>query len=212
MIEQLVLPGMNENWGGRRRRAGRKAVMVERGGKLRRKHTSHAKRRGICKQHPLLVTMRMREGLPSLRDSRVLAVFEDAVREVCALGELRITHFCLLGNHLHLICETEDAGSFARGMSSLKVRLSRRWNRLWRLTGQAWEARAHVPVLWLPTQVRNAIRYVLNNAFKHACEARGTLIVRDDGRGPYSSGMHFDGRANLCPISISGSIVAQPGS
>lgn len=40
MIEQLVLPGMNEDWGGSRKGSGRKAVMVERGGNLRRKHTS----------------------------------------------------------------------------------------------------------------------------------------------------------------------------
>lgn len=97
-------------------------------------------------------------------------------------------------------------------MTSLKVRLSRRWNKLWCLTGQVWEARAHVQVLRAPTQVRNAIRYVLNNAFKHACEARGTLEVRDDGIDPYSSGMHFDGWANQCPIPSPDACVALPES
>lgn len=44
------------------------------------------------------MTLRMRDGLPGLRDPLELAIFEQVVREVHAIGDIRITHFCLLWN------------------------------------------------------------------------------------------------------------------
>ena len=38
---------------------------------------------------------------------------------------MQLTHFAVLGNHLHLVVEAEDSGALARGMQGLGVRLAR---------------------------------------------------------------------------------------
>jgi putative transposase len=167
--------------GGKRRGAGRKpkgpSALV-----------SHAKREPLAARHPVLVTTRLRAGLPSLRRRDAFAVLEKAFAASIAGTEehgLRLVHFSVLDTHLHFIVEARDARSLSRGMKGLLVRIARGLNRLWRRTGSAFVDRFHARTLRTPREVRNALAYVLKNAQKHGC--------RCDGIDPYSSASEFDG-------------------
>src|SRR5262249_52923105 len=114
--------------GGARKGAGRKRTH-ERPSVPHRSRPAHAQR------HPLHVTLRLVDGLPSLRDDDALRVLRDALRAGAERFGLRVIHFSAQTNHLHLLCEAQDARSLARGMKGLGVRLARALNRLWRRTG-----------------------------------------------------------------------------
>ena len=97
---------------------------------------------------------------------------EEAFRRMRGREGFRLTHYSIQGNHLHAIVEASDTDALGRGMMSLGIRFARAVNRALRRKGPVVWDRYHAKVLKTPTQVRNAIRYVLLNARRHAAQAR----------------------------------------
>jgi len=111
--------------------------------------------------------MRVRGGLPSLRGSRSFRAIAGAFRGGKERFGLRVIHFTVQGNHLHLLVEADDAVSLARGMKGLSVRMARALNRAHGLRGQVFPDRFHSRALKSPREVAYAMRYVLGNHQKH---------------------------------------------
>jgi REP element-mobilizing transposase RayT len=165
-------------WGGKRRGAGRKPKGEDAG-------VSHEKRPVLKARFPVLVTMKLRAGLRSLRADAEHAVIRAALR-AAAREDFRVAEYSVQSNHLHLVVEAQDARRLSRGMGGLAVRLARRLNGLWKRAGQVFPERFHARILESPTAVRNALVYVLGNARKHGSwRARRPDV--------YSSGPSFDG-------------------
>ena len=79
-------------------------------------------RERLSRHHPVHVTVRLRPGLPSLRRAGLLHVLEMAFarsNERVAEHGLRIVHFAILSNHVHLIVEARDARSLSRDRSGV---------------------------------------------------------------------------------------------
>ena len=171
-------------WGGYRPGSG--------GRKKKEAGVSHARRRGVKERFPVHVTVKLRRGLPSIRDTWTFGIVSEAVgaaqERAGRLGAgFRIAHYSVQVDHVHLIVEASDRLHLSRGMQGFQVRLARALNRAWGRKGRVFADRYHDHVLETPTQVRNALRYVLKNGRHHGNET---------GRGrpdPYSSGESWDG-------------------
>ena len=126
-----------------------------------------------------------------LRTESRLRVLEECLSKGRERFGFRLVHYSILGGHVHLIVEAEDARSLGRGMKGLGVRIARALNKLAGTHGKVLAERYHMVILRYPRQVRNALCYVLNNASSHSAR-RGFSIVgyRMD---PASSGVFFDG-------------------
>ncbi len=123
---------------------------------------------------PLHVTLKVVGGLPSFRREAVAGVVRAAIAAGGHRGDFRVVHYNVLGDHLHFVVEAAGAMALARGMQGLTIRLARRLNVLLGRRGKLFAQRYHARPLRTPTEVRNAIRYVLLNGRHHA---------RDRGRG-----------------------------
>lgn len=165
-------------WGGRRRGAGRKP-------KGARPGVSRRTREDFPARHPLLVTVRMRAGLPSLRAPHVRRALFDALRAVSETADFRVVHASVQTNHYHLICESSGAFGLERGLRSLGLRTQWILREYFDARGRVQADRPHVRELRTPSEVRNALRYVLNNGRRH-----GTHFADVD---PCSTGPWFDG-------------------
>ena len=165
-------------WGGPRKGAGRRSSSD-------RRRVSHAARPRHDRGRPVHVTLRLRDGLPSLRTSVARARVERAF----SLGRdrfgFRLNQFSLQSNHLHLIVEADDRLALTRGMKGIAVRVARALNRLWKRRGRVFADRFHSRPLSTPREVRSALVYVLQNARHHGLRVMGV--------DPYSSGPWFDG-------------------
>ncbi len=152
----------------------------------------HGRRAVFRSPLPAHVTLRLRRDLPSLRDTRVVRALERTFAAGCARPGFRLVHYSLQGNHAHLIVEARDRVALGRGMMAIGGRLARAVNRVAKRTGQVLADRYHLRLLPTPREVRNALRYVLLNARRHAAAARAKLsgAIRLD---PASSGRWFDG-------------------
>ncbi len=110
---------------------------------------------------------------------------------------MRIVHFSIQSNHIHLIVEAQGTAALSLGMQGLSVRLAKRLNKHLGRRGKLFPDRYHAEALKTPTQVRHALRYVLNNARKHAVRRKFMQRWVD----PCSTAGTFDGWTSTprCP-------------
>ena len=141
--------------------------------------------------HPALVTVKLRQHLPRLRNRKErAALLIHFARGKDRFG-FRLLHFAILNDHLHFVVEAKDRLAFTRGMKGLLVRLARGLNKLWQRKGQVFPDRFHDRALKSPREVRNALVYVLGNGRKHAVQGRAIPFF--EGADPFTSAPWFDG-------------------
>jgi len=149
MAKQLTFKKVS-GWGGNRKGAGR----PNRTGQV-----SHGKRPKVDLRKPLHITLRLKKGAPRLRTQQWLKEFTNSLLKAKDKG-LAVLHFSLLNNHIHMIVEARNNKDLERGMKSLCGRLGKK-------LGGALDGRFHLRPLPTPTEVRNALAYVLLNQAKH---------------------------------------------
>jgi len=141
----------------------------------------HLKREAVGK-YPVHITLRLVDGLPSLRSKKMYRLFKMALLKGQCFG-LNICHFSLLKNHFHLICEADDESGISKGMQSIAISLAKKINFECRRKGKVFFDRYHIHILKTLREVRTTLRYVLLNAAKH--------LKRAPYVDPYSSGCVF---------------------
>jgi REP-associated tyrosine transposase len=130
----------------------------------------HLRREELSRHHAVHVTLRTVGGVGGLRRQRVVTALEEAFRQARIRFGMRVVHYSIQGNHLHLLVEADDRGSLARGMQGLAIRIARTLNRLFARAGQVWADRYHAHVLRTRREAANALRYVLGNFAHHATQ------------------------------------------
>ena len=152
----------------------------------------HGRRERFGTPLPAHVTLRMRSDVPSLRNVPIVRAIERTFARGCARNGFRLVHYSLQINHAHLVVEARDRDALGRGMKSIGARLARAVNRLAQRSGPVLAERYHLRLLPTPKEVRNALRYVLLNARRHAAKtaAETSKAVRLD---PASSARWFEG-------------------
>jgi REP element-mobilizing transposase RayT len=130
----------------------------------------------------------VRPDVPSLRTVRLVRELERSFADACDRGDFRLVHYSLQGNHVHLLVESAHRPALARGMKAVGARLARAVNRVFERSGPVLADRYHMRVLKTPREVRNALRYVLLNARRHARKLVGRVLL-----DPASSARWFDG-------------------
>ncbi len=148
-------------WGGKRKGAGPKPGPG--GPRLR-----HVRRPAFPgDKQPLHVTLRVRKHVPSLRKGKCFAVIRRSLEAARERLGMRVCHFAVLGNHVHLVVEATDKKALGRAMKGLGVRIARRLNRAMQTKGAVLADRYHARALATPVEVKNVVRYLLENARRH---------------------------------------------
>jgi len=97
----------------------------------------------------------------------VLRAFAGGKLGVEGKAGFRLTQYSVLGNHMHLMIEADGREHLTSGMTGLEIRIARALNKVWRRKGPVFKERYHDVVLSSPSQVRNALNYILHNGRKH---------------------------------------------
>ena len=153
------------------------------------------------------MTLRVRRGIPSLRQRRFVRAFQGSLADACQRDGFRVVHYSIQRNHVHLIVEAAGKAALGRGMKSVAARLARAVHRVFRRAGSVLEGRYHLRVLRTPREVRAALAYVLLNVRKHWKQRMGA--APPVGLDEASSGGAFDGwkpatviRGSPAPLGI----------
>jgi REP element-mobilizing transposase RayT len=145
---------------------------------------------GAC---PVHVTLRVREGVPSLRTVALVKEWKRSLAEASERGGFRVAHYSLQGDHAHLIVEAHGKEALANGMKSIAARLARAVNRVCGRSGPVLDGRYHHQLLRTPREVRRALAYVLLNAHRHLAKRRRVSPRAPSALDPASSARWFDG-------------------
>ena len=195
--------------GGARRGAGRKRVAPK-------PRVLHRPRTPLTGREPVLVTLTTQRALANLRSRRAM---ERILRSLTHAKErmrskaldVRVVHYSVQRDHLHLIVEAADVRSLSRAMQGLSVRIAKALNRALARKGKVFADRFHDRVLTSPKQVRHALAYVLCNARKHGVAPPVRGGASPSWVDPCSSAWAFDGwcrRVTRHPPGSSGGDVA----
>ena len=161
-----------------------------------RTKVAHGRRERFAARYPQHVTLRVVGGVESLRRHRSMRVVRRALLAGGHRPTFRVIEFSVQSNQLHLIVEAGGADGLTRGMIGLAVRLARRLNRAFGRSGRLFAERYHARSLRTPTEVRNAIRHVLQNHQHHARRAGvSAAALHAAALDPCSSSVWFDGWA-----------------
>jgi hypothetical protein len=126
-----------------------------------------------------------------LRSRRCFSIIERAFYRVSGRDGSRFCHYSVQHNHVHVVVEAEDPVALARALQAMTIRIAKGLNKLMGKKGAVFADRYHARTLRTPTEVRNVIVYVLNNARKH-----GPTVGMQPGPtwlDPYSSAAWFTG-------------------
>jgi putative transposase len=147
-------------WGGRRDGAGRpKGRTSER--------VPHTRRPRVSGHRPHHITVRTTRGTWNLRSQRCYRPIAAALAEVRKREGIRVVHFSVQHNHLHLIIEADGRRPLSSAMRSFLIRVARNLNALMGTSGRRFDDRYHEHVLKTPSETRNALLYVIGNRAVH---------------------------------------------
>ncbi len=177
---RLVQPELPwSNWGGPRKGAGRKPKGLKAGVK-------HRPRGPVASRYPVHVTVRLTDGLPSLRKKGEYGVLLGCFAKGRERFGFRLVEYSVQMDHLHLLVEAKGREALSRGMQGLMIRVAKGLNRFWERKGRVFADRFHDRVLKTPREVRHALVYVLHNAKRHGLRMKL-------GMDYFSSGAWFGG-------------------
>jgi REP element-mobilizing transposase RayT len=149
----------------------------------RRRDPRHRTRPEHDPRQPVHVVLRVTREVSSLRTRHAYRAIRRAVDRCRARADFRIAHVSIQSNHVHLLVEADSKVALCRGMQGFAVSAAKRLNReLRRKRGDVFAFRYHATALTNPTQVRNAVSYIVNNWRHHGCDRH--VAWRTD---PYSS-------------------------
>ncbi|MFN7973597.1 MAG: transposase [Acidobacteriota bacterium] len=178
-------PDLFPRHGGKRAGAGRPRSSTS--------DTPHRARPEVGRSYPLHLTLRLHRDVGRVRNWQAEPVLRKAFRKGRERFGFRLVHYSVQDTHLHLIVETDGKDSLYRGATGLAVRIARGLNRLRKRRGQVIAERYHVHVLKTPREVKNALRYVLNNAAHHLPGPPPRVRAPLGGTDVFSTGVYFDG-------------------
>jgi putative transposase len=156
-MKQVELP--LRRWGGKRKGAGCKPNGEKAG-------VTHLPRERL-RRRPIHVNWRMRRHVWNLRAWRCFRPIETAFFAACDRFGMRLLHFSVQGNHIHLIVEADDQKALSKGMQGLGIRIAKKLNRVMDKRGAVMADRYFAHVLRTPSEVRRAVEYVVRNHQKH---------------------------------------------
>ena len=140
----------------------------------RRGFVPHARRNEHDQQHLVHVSMRRVRLAPSLRSERIfLAIVQQLARLKRQGG--RVVHYSVQHDHLHLIAEGKDRRDISNQMRKLFSRIALAVNSILSRRGSLFRDRHHRHELKGPTEMRNALAYVLFNDRKHHAQNGGNI-------------------------------------
>lgn len=131
---------------------------------IRDKGIRHIKREEITKARPLHLTIKLIKA--DIQNKTILKALRHAIGRARLQG-LRIIHFSLEYNHVHLYAEATSNKVLERGMKALGVSLVKKINRYFGSKGSCYKTRYHLRILRSASEVKNVIHYILKNGIKH---------------------------------------------
>ncbi|MDO9181155.1 MAG: transposase [Bacteriovorax sp.] len=138
----------------------------------------HISRPRIKRLTALHLTIKVRANKADIKSKKILEALHHAIKRA-RLKKLKIIHYTLEYNHVHLLVECNDNNILHLGMQALGISFSKAINKIKSLSGGVYKHRYHFRKLATRRELKNVFHYIINNGKKHK---RATSMI-----DPYNS-------------------------
>lgn len=149
-MKQLKLLNLN--------RAGRKAI--------HHPNIRHIERPKFKKARSLHLTIKVRENKADIKSKRLLKSLHHAIKRA-RLMKLRVIHYTLEYNHVHILVEADNHQRLHKGMQAFGISFSKAINRSKRMKGTVYKHRYHFRQICSSRELKNVLHYIFHNGIKH---------------------------------------------
>jgi REP element-mobilizing transposase RayT len=126
----------------------------------------HIARDQIKRTTPLHLTIKIESKKAGIKNKNILTALHHSIKNARLLG-LRILHYSLEYDHVHLLVEADNNGILGRGMQSFGISFSKGINKIKQMNGRVFKSRYHFRKLKTPSEIKNVLNYILRNGIKH---------------------------------------------
>jgi REP element-mobilizing transposase RayT len=126
----------------------------------------HRERPKLNKLSSLHLTIKIKKIKADLKNKSILKVLKRAICNARKKG-LRVIHFSLEYDHVHLLIESPNNFNLGRGMQSLGVTLVRGINVYKKSSGRVYKHRYHFRKIQSSRELKIVMNYIFNNGVKH---------------------------------------------
>jgi hypothetical protein len=136
--------------------AGRKAIHD--------KGIRHIQREEIRRPMPLHLTVKLIRA--DIQNKYILKGLKHAILRARLQG-LRIIHYSLEHNHVHLYAECDNNLTLGKAMKAFGVSFVKKINSYFSRKGSCYKTRYHLRILRSASEVKNVLNYIFKNGIKH---------------------------------------------
>lgn len=126
----------------------------------------HTRRFRLEKPSSLHLTVKVRNNKADIQSKRILKALHYAIKRARLKG-LRVVHYTLEYNHVHLLVESVDNKILHKGMQAFGITIAKAINKIKKTKGTVYKNRYHLRLINSPKQLKNALHYIFSNGIKH---------------------------------------------
>jgi REP element-mobilizing transposase RayT len=126
----------------------------------------HTRRFRLKKPSSLHLTIKVRDNKADIQSKRILKALHYAIKRARLKG-LRVLHYTLEYNHVHLLVESVDNKILHKGMQAFGITIAKAINKIKKTKGTVYKNRYHLRLINSPKQLKNALHYIFSNGIKH---------------------------------------------
>lgn len=133
---------------------------------LHDKGIRHTQRPIIKKPTPLHLTIKVRSNKADIQNKVILKALHRAIMRGRLKG-LKVLHYALEYNHVHLLIEADNNKILHIGMQAFGITIAKAINKIKRVIGAVYKHRYHFRQISSLRDFRNVLNYIFSNGIKH---------------------------------------------
>jgi REP element-mobilizing transposase RayT len=126
----------------------------------------HTERPIFTSPSSLHLTVKILRAKANLKNKMILSILKRSIMNARKMG-LRVIHYSLEYDHVHLLIEAENNFILGKGMQAFGVTFSKALNRLRKIKGSVYKHRYHFRKIVGARQLKNVMNYIFSNGLKH---------------------------------------------
>jgi REP element-mobilizing transposase RayT len=126
----------------------------------------HTERPILTTPSSLHLTVKILRAKANLKNKIILSILKKSIMNARKMG-LRVIHYSLEYDHVHLLVEAADNFILGKGMQAFGITFSKALNRLRKIKGTVYKHRYHFRKIVGARQLKNVLNYIFSNGLKH---------------------------------------------
>lgn len=126
----------------------------------------HIERPRFNRPRSFHLTIKVKSNKADIQNKKILKALHHAIFRGRLKG-LKIVHYTLEFNHVHLLVEASCNRVMHSGMQALGISLAKAINRFKSLKGSVYKHRYHYRQISSPRDLKNVLHYIFHNGIKH---------------------------------------------